>query len=256
MTRQDDRPALRAIAFGQTARPEKPSAMGVSAAVRALKWDGPARRAVSAFGLFCAAAAALVLSFVTPVKAAGAERAFASDLIETGSVYAPRGFTELCERRPEFCAAEKAAAETDPVAETLAAMFGAEAAGFQPPVLTQARLETLARVNTAVNAAIRPVPDAGADRWELNAAQGDCEDYVLMKREMLARLGWPRSALRITVVRDAQGYHAVLVAETDQGGFVLDNMTQNLTRVSQNPYEFVVSQSIDTPGAWVRVHKR
>lgn len=207
--------------------------------------------------LFWAAATALLLSFVTPAEAGQSEGpAYASQLIETGTVYAPRGFTDLCARRPEFCAAEKAAAETDRMAEAMAAMFGRQAAGFAPPELTQARLETLARVDAAVNATIRPVADTGADFWELNAAYGDCEEYVLMKRELLARLGWPRAALRITVVRDSQGYHAVLVAETSRGGFVLDNMAARLTRLEDSPYEYVVSQSIQTPGAWVRVTKR
>lgn len=209
---------------------------------------------VSAFALFWGAAVLLTLSFVQP--AASRESGYQSHLIETGTVYAPRGFTRLCERRPEFCAAERAAADTDPAAEALASMFGAGAAGFRPPALTSARLETLRRVNAAVNATIRPVADQGADHWELNARFGDCEEYVLMKRELLARLGWPRSALRITVVRDAQGYHAILVAETDQGGFVLDNMTGRLTTVKASPYEFVVAQSVETPGAWVRVSKR
>ena len=217
----------------------------------------PAPRLFSGSLLLWGAAALLTLSFITPAEAGqGGQAVFQSRLIETGSVYAPRGFTELCARRPEFCAAERASVDTDPAAEALAAMFGRQTAGFQPPILTPARLEILRRVNAAVNATIRPVADRGADHWELNAAAGDCEEYVLMKRELLARLGWPRAALRITVVRDSQGYHAILVAETSQGGFVLDNMVGHLTTVKDSPYQFVVSQSVQTPGAWVRVHKR
>lgn len=224
---------------------------------------GPARAAAfcrrlaaleprSARRLFAAAGLALGLSFVPAPASAGVS---GGSLIETGSVYAPRGFTELCARRPEFCAAERAAAETGRMADALAAMFGPRALGFQPPALTPARLESLKRVNAAVNAAIRPVADAGADHWDLNPDYGDCEEYVLMKREMLARLGWPRTALRITVVKDAQGYHAILVAETDKGGFVLDNMVQHITTVQNSPYEFVVAQSVKNPGDWVRVQK-
>lgn len=206
--------------------------------------------------LYFAAILALLALFVTPAQAGPRGAAFQSHLIETGSVYAPRGFTELCERRPEFCAAERAAADTDPAAQAMASMFGRRSTAFQPPVWSKARMEVLRRVNAAVNASIRPVADRGADRWELNASHGDCEEYVLMKRELLARLGWPRSALRITVVRDSQGYHAILVAETSKGGYVLDNMTQRITTVKDSPYQFVVSQSVETPGAWVRVNKR
>ena len=206
--------------------------------------------------LFWIAATLLLMSFVSPAHAGQGGAAFKSRLIETGSVYAPRGFTELCERRPEFCAAERASADTDPAAEAMASMFGRNSARFSPPLLTNDAMATLRRVNAAVNASIRPVADRGADHWELNARQGDCEEYVLMKRELLARLGWPRAALRITVVRDSQGYHAILVAETSKGGFVLDNMVPHITSVSASPYEFVVSQSVETPGAWVRVTKR
>ena len=214
------------------------------------------RPTVSAQMFFWAAAVLLTLSFVAPAQAGSGEGVFQSRLIETGSVYAPRGFTELCERRPEFCAAERAAADIDPAAQTMASMFGRRSTAFQPPLWSAARLEVLRRVNAAVNASIRPVADRGADHWELNATYGDCEEYVLMKRELLARLGWPRAALRITVVRDSQGYHAILVAETSKGGYVLDNMTQRITTVEDSPYQFVVSQSVETPGAWVRVHKR
>ena len=214
------------------------------------------RPMLSAPAFFWLAATMLLMSFVTPAHAGQGGAGFKSRLIETGSVYAPRGFTELCERRAEFCAAERVAADTDPSAEALASMFGRGATQFTPPVLTNQRMATLRRVNAAVNASIRPVADRGADRWELNARQGDCEEYVLMKRELLARLGWPRSALRITVVRDSQGYHAILVAETSKGGFVLDNMVPHITSVKDSPYQFVVSQSVETPGAWVRVTKR
>ncbi|MEM9726809.1 MAG: transglutaminase-like cysteine peptidase, partial [Pseudomonadota bacterium] len=240
-------PAARRI--GEGSRPAIAVALPAAPAM-----ETPGR--ASGWAMLLGAASLLALTFAWPAPAAAAEPAARSALIETSTVYAPRGFTELCARRPEICAAERAAADIDPAAEALASMFGRDAAGFRAPRLTHGRVQQLRQVNATVNASIRPTEDRGADLWELNAARGDCEEYVLMKRELLARLGWPRSALRITVVRDSVGYHAVLVVETDQGGFVLDNMTQRITTVQDSPYEFVVAQSIDTPGAWTRVHLR
>ncbi len=123
------------------------------------------------------------------------------------------------------------------------------------PELTEDRWRQIVRVNHAVNATIRPVADSGADLWSISALSGDCEEYVLMKREMLARLGFPRTSLRITVVRDGNGYHAVLVVETTGGEFVLDNMAEDVGRVEDSPYEFVVAQSTMAPGDWVRVSR-
>jgi predicted transglutaminase-like cysteine proteinase len=52
---------------------------------------------------------------------------------------------------------------------------------------------------------------------------------MLMKRQALARLGWPPSALLVTVVRDRRGQgHAILTVRTDQGDLILDNLNSNV----------------------------
>ena len=181
--------------------------------------------------------------------------ATASALIETETVQPPRAYQQLCASAAQFCAEMHTKRELDKMSAAMAAMFGADALSPELPVLTEKRLRQLEQVNTAVNATIQPVLDAGGDRWSFTTIAGDCEDYVLMKREMLARLGWPKSALRITVVHDGVGYHAILVVATQQGDFVLDNMAAYVSRVEDSPYEFVVSQSAKRPGAWVRVHR-
>ena len=176
-------------------------------------------------------------------------------LIETETVQPPRAFKTMCRTFAALCAEVHTKRELDKMAGAMAAMFGSKALKPMLPVLTKARLKQLERVNDAVNVTIKPVTDAGGDRWSFTAAAGDCEDYVLMKREMLARLGWPRSALRITVVHDGVGYHAVLVVATQQGEFVLDNMKSYISRVEDSRYTFIVAQSSKRPGAWVRIKK-
>lgn len=189
-----------------------------------------------------------------PVMAGGSKGA-PTALIETNSVQAPRGFSDLCSRRPEICPSRAAEPEVSRMSSVFERMYGAAALVPTAPELTDERWRQLVRVNHAVNATIRPVADSGADLWSISALSGDCEEYVLMKREMLARMGWPRTALRITVVRDGQGYHAVLVVDTSGGEFVLDNMAADVSRVEESSYEFVVAQSSVSPGDWVRVSR-
>ncbi len=79
-----------------------------------------------------------------------------------------------------------------------------------PPVdvvLDEARWKELLRVNRSVNQEIEPETDEDqwgeVERWSFpTTGKGDCEDYVLEKRERLIDRGWPRQALLVTVVRD------------------------------------------------------
>lgn len=178
-----------------------------------------------------------------------------SILLESDMVHPPRGFTEMCQARPELCPAESVRDDIKVMSDRLASLYGVDALKVDFPELTQERLASLKRVNTTVNTTMAPRQDRGPDSWDLGEAAGDCEDYVLAKRELLERVGWPRSALRIAVVHDGNGYHAVLIAATRQGEFVLDNMVSQLTRVEESPYEFVVAQSVRDAGVWVRVSR-
>ena len=84
-------------------------------------------------------------------------------------------------------------------------------------------------VNERVNATILPVTDQDhwgvADRWDYpDDGMGDCEDIQLLKRRVLIEAGLPQRALRMTVVIDELGAgHAVLMARTDRGDYILDN---------------------------------
>lgn len=178
-----------------------------------------------------------------------------SAVVEGEEVQPPRGFVEMCERRAELCAAQRIGSDLDQYQSAMAARFGAESLTLDVPVLTDQRLRMLEQVNATVNSTMAPRSDPGADHWELGALSGDCEDYVLTKREMLARLGYPRSAMRVTVVHTGVEYHAVLVVSTRQGDFILDNMNNYIMRIEDSAYELVVAESLSRPGRWVRISR-
>ena len=153
-----------------------------------------------------------------------------------GPAQPPYGFVGFCERMPREC-------HQGPQEE-------------QRFYLTPERRTELEAVNLAINHEIKPVTDIElygvADYWTVPARQGDCEDYVLLKRKRLMALGWPASALLITVVRDERGEgHAVLTARTHQGDFILDNKTDEIRLWHQTPYQFVMRQSYLNPRVWL-----
>jgi predicted transglutaminase-like cysteine proteinase len=124
-------------------------------------------------------------------------------------------------------------------------------------VLDQARWKELLRTNKGVNADIEPETDEDqwgvVERWSFpTTGRGDCEDYVLEKRDRLIAQGWPRQALLVTVVRDLKGDgHAVLTVRTDRGDFVLDNQNPKVLLWSKTGYQYIKRQSQDDPNRWV-----
>ena len=99
-------------------------------------------------------------------------------------------------------------------------------------------------VNRGVNKVMTPITDKekyGVEEYWTFASDGDCEDYVVLKRNELIRRGWPASALLITVVIDENNDgHAVLLARTKQGDFVLDNKTDDLRHWNETGYAMVM----------------
>ena len=122
--------------------------------------------------------------------------------------------------------------------------------------LTPARWRDLEEINHIVNSTVEPVTDkelyGEVERWSYPKRYGDCEDYVLLKRKLLAQRGWPMSALLITVVRDEIGDgHAVLTVRTAQGDFLLDNKRKDVLVWHKVPYQYVKRQSYLNPAMWV-----
>lgn len=153
-----------------------------------------------------------------------------------GLSQAPYGFVRFCEASPEHCASR-----------------GSEDTRVEA---TPERLSELDEVNRNINRTIRPMTDLEIygvnELWTLPRTAGDCEDYALLKRQLLMQHGWPSSSLLMTVVRDEKGEgHAVLTARTAQGDFILDNKSDAVRLWHQTPYEFVMRQSYLNPKVWV-----
>lgn len=149
----------------------------------------------------------------------------------------PIGWVQFCNDRPWECRVEPVEArDVD---------------------LTPAAYRELERVNRHVNERIKPMTDMEQygviEHWGYpESGYGDCEDYVLLKRRMLLQLGWPRSALLITVVRDKKGDgHAVLTVRTNKGELILDNQIEEILAWQNTGYRFTKRQSQTDPNVWV-----
>ena len=153
-----------------------------------------------------------------------------------GLTQPPYGFVRFCEASPKSCLARDA-----------------EEARVSA---TPERLSDLDEVNRIVNAAVKPMTDLEiygvTEHWTIPSNRGDCEDYALLKRQILMGRGWPASALLMTVVRDERGEgHAVLTARTAQGDFILDNKVEDVRLWNRTTYAFVMRQSYLNPRVWV-----
>ncbi len=149
----------------------------------------------------------------------------------------PVGHIDFCRNHPEECVTRGSA---------------------EAEQLTERRWRDLQEVNTLANHLVAPATDMefynAEEFWTLPETYGDCEDYVLLKRKWLIERGWPSGALLVAVVFDEVGDgHAVLLARTSRGEFVLDNKTDTLHRWYETAYHFVKRQSVRDPNRWVSV---
>ena len=88
------------------------------------------------------------------------------------------------------------------------------------------------RINREVNASVSYMSDSeqfGVPEWWSEARSGfdDCDGYALLKRELLKEQGFDAEKIHlatcwINVKADDTG-HCVLIVETDNGQFILDN---------------------------------
>ncbi len=125
--------------------------------------------------------------------------------------------------------------------------------------LSAKSLREIERINRWVNKNIESVSDMDhwgvIDQWDYPSdGKGDCEDYVLLKRKLLAEQGFPMQALLVTVVKDKNNEgHAVLTLRTDHGDYVLDNMNDEVKGWKQTGYRFVKRQSQADMNTWVSI---
>jgi predicted transglutaminase-like cysteine proteinase len=184
--------------------------------------------------------AAVVIAAAT-VAGIGVARAAADEAplyVEVAEVArAPIGWVEFCASNPGECT-------------TVPSML-------RDVVLTTKAFKDLASVNRYVNKSVKPMTDLEhwgiIEKWSYpDDGYGDCEDYVLLKRRLLIKAGWPREALLITVVRDRRDEgHAVLTVKTDRGEFILDNQAEAVLPWFETDYRFVKRQSQKDPNVWV-----
>lgn len=140
----------------------------------------------------------------------------------------PSGYVAFCNRDPEQCASPSGDVST--------------------VTLDANTWHTLEEVNTAWNTTIKPEEDAAhygrVDYWTIpKDGYGDCEDYALGKRKSLVDLGMPVQALRLTIARTNDGTaHTVLVAATDRGDYVLDNLNSAVLPWTAVNYTWIARQ--------------
>jgi predicted transglutaminase-like cysteine proteinase len=145
-------------------------------------------------------------------------------------------WAKLCERRPEECEIDT----TEPTTINL----------------TAKTWQTIVSVNRRVNTTVRPLTDQDhwgvPDSWDFPTdGAGDCEDYQLQKRKLLAEAGLPRRAMRMTVVIDEKREgHAVMMVRTNRGDFILDNKTNSVLPWHDTGYVYVKREGQDGP-VWV-----
>lgn len=179
-------------------------------------------------GVALSMAAALLLCGCSALMGPAAKVGGTSGGTATAHNIAPLGYRLLCLKNPAECAG----------------------GGSSQVVATADIMATLKLVNVRINSAITPRSDGAADVWNANARVGDCEDYVLAKRDALIRQGLPASALRFAHVKTRTGEdHAILVVKTSTGDLALDNLSPAVRPLSQSPYR-MVSMSGANPQIW------
>jgi predicted transglutaminase-like cysteine proteinase len=177
--------------------------------------------------------------FATELAGAQTLAALPGPSVEARSVGQARpllAWTKFCERLPGECEVDT----TEPSTINL----------------TAKAWQTIVSVNRRVNTTIRPLTDQDhwgvPDSWDYPTdGYGDCEDYQILKRKILAEAGLSRRAMRMTVVVDEKGQgHAVLMVRTDRGDFILDNKTNAVLPWHETGYIYVKREGQDGP-VWV-----
>jgi predicted transglutaminase-like cysteine proteinase len=116
-------------------------------------------------------------------------------------------------------------------------------------------------VNSWVNAQIAYADDSAlyqqndfwaSSRETLRRGKGDCEDYAILKMDLLAAMGIDRDKMILVVARDLvrNTDHAVLVVQLDSGSVVLDNATDSLLD-GRLPNDYRPIMSFASNGKWL-----
>lgn len=185
------------------------------------------------------ARSSLLLAVATAASVAAAPGAVQASMLTGSLTSQPIGHYEFCQKNPAECSFRSA----DP----------------GPAAMSSKLWKQLVNVNLAVNRAVRPMSDMDMhgreEVWSYPVnGVGDCEDYVLEKRERLRSRGIPLSNLLITVVRKPDGEgHAVLTVRTSKGDYILDNLVDSVRPWQKTGYRYLKRQSTEHPGRWVSI---
>jgi predicted transglutaminase-like cysteine proteinase len=182
----------------------------------------------------------MLLAAAVAVLGMGTVGAQAQAFMQPGSrTTQPVGHYEFCQRDPGECAQK-----TDRA----------------PVELTRKLWARIIDVNNLVNTMVTPRTDReiwGVEEYWSYPANGfgDCEDYALEKRRLLAEAGVPVGDLMMTVVRQPNGDgHAVLTVRTSLGDFVLDNLEPRVLAWTDTHYTYLKRQSTTNSGVWVTIN--
>lgn len=122
-------------------------------------------------------------------------------------------------------------------------------------------LDLLAMVNRWVNQNIEFTRDdrlyGQRDFWAsatqtLKAGKGDCEDYGILKYQMLAALGFDRDEMYLTLTRDLvrNEDHTVLIVRLGGNHFMLDNATDTVLPADLS-HDYRAIMTLSSRGSWV-----
>jgi len=197
---------------------------------------------VAASFLFVAGLLFSTATTAKPVANAATEAHQFARIITNAS--APVGWTGFCAAQPAECVPSQTSEEF--------------------VTINQERRAQLQQINSLVNHEIQGIGDndhygiykLGIINWWTypDDGAGNCNDYVLLKKKLLIEAGWPRSALLLTVVLDTHNEgHLVLMARTNDGDLILDNLTDSIKTWAGTGYTFIKRQSAANPNSWVRL---
>lgn len=129
-----------------------------------------------------------------------------------------------------------------------------------PVKLTEERWADLREVNRVINRGIIPESNElglAGEKWLINPASGDCNDYAVSKRHELLARGWPARALLLAEVVVSSGeHHLVVVVRTRTGDLVLDNLNPQIKPWARVPYRWVRVQLPTSQKLWANVAAR
>lgn len=242
--------------------------------------------------LGCAVVLSLMSAGCAAIRAGDVPDADGSRLVETGVGAAPpEGVVAFCATHANYCGPSRLrgmqAADTAtgaaglPAAASLSSeqlfqlllrtrvqSYASEEQVMGPVEVTLdlRRWRELWAINAAVNWDLLPARDQDIygrnEVWAMPLTErasgarprGDCEDFVLEKRAKLLDAGWPANSLSIvTAIAPGEGLHAVLVAHTDRGDFVLDNLLERPRPIGDVPYTWLTRQTGPDILSWSHV---